>query len=244
MSNVIVGTQGDPAAASVALGYNTQNALNALSGISVPEYSFQEPKTGITATIFPGENTWHSLYDHDYRELANHIFSIGSMKADQATKNYLTSRVKEVTIQSYEQASMGWFYKILIVGVLVLIVMLYLDSQNANMQVTVDGQTAKTPSKLPILEVGIVVGLLAAAAYLHATIWARGAGEAYWQDFSSDLNGKIMTGRLPGDILKEYGANAERERDRLAMARIQQSGVSGSAASGALVGGLLAGMFR
>jgi len=107
MSNVIVGTQGDPAAASVVLGYNTQNALNALSGISVPEYSFQEPKTGITATIFPGENTWHSLYDHDYRELANHIFSIGSMKADQATKNSLTSRVKEVTIQSYEQASMG-----------------------------------------------------------------------------------------------------------------------------------------
>ncbi len=231
MSNVLINAPNDPTVASVALGYNTQAAANALSAISIPEYTFPEPKTGLVATVFPGENTWHSLYDHDYREIANHLFSIGSMNVDQNTKTALANKVKEVTIQSYEMSAMGMFYKIVIVSIIVLLILIFVQNSNPG-------------KKMPLFEVGIVGAILAVGALLYAKLFAKGAGESYWQQFSSDLNGKITTGRLPGDILKEYGADVERERDRAAMARVQRAGLTVAPATGALIGGLLGGMFR
>jgi hypothetical protein len=204
----------------------TQTIISVVPASIEDSYCFTEPKTGILASVFPSENTWHSLYDHDYREIANHVFSIGTAQLPDSEKQRLLGRVRDVTIDSYVQGAMGWFYKILIVGVLVLIVMVYID---------------KTTGVVPVI---FITGALAAAVYVYATVYAKGRGEAYWQEFSVDLNSRTRTGRLPGEILKDYGADVERERDRAAMSRVSNAGPSGSAAAGALVGGLLSGLFR
>jgi hypothetical protein len=216
--------------ADVSLGYNTARTVSAFQPDALAPYEFPEPKTGLFATVFPGESTWHSLYDHDYREIANHIFSIGTMEANEQQKQYLMSRVKNVTIDSYEQGAMGNFYKTLIVGSILLIILVYFESSH-------------------VVVVGLITAGLAAYFYIYATVFAKGYGETYWQTFYGDLNSKLQLGKLPGKILEEYGANVERERDRLAMARVQRAsnnsaGSAGSAAFGAFAGGLLGGMFR
>lgn len=226
MSTNILLSNSNQNTADVSLGYNTARTMSAFQPGALAPYEFPEPKTGLAATIFPGESTWHSLYDHDYRELANHIFSIGTMEAPEQQKQYLMSRVKNVTIDSYEQGAMGNFYKTLIVGSIVLIILIYFESTY-------------------VLTVGFITAVIAGYFYLNATIWARGTGETYWQTFYSDLNSKLQLGKLPGKILEEYGANVERERDRLAMTRVQRSNNSaGSAAMGAFAGSLLGGMFK
>jgi hypothetical protein len=37
----------------------------------------KKPKTGIIATIFPSESTWHSLYNHPFSEITSNIMATG-----------------------------------------------------------------------------------------------------------------------------------------------------------------------
>jgi hypothetical protein len=203
MANVLLPASGDPAVMATALGHDATKVMNSTNNFSIQEYRFQEPKSGFIANVFPGENTWHSLYNHDYHEITNHLVSINNMKVDENTKNNLKQRIKETVINSYQHSAMSKFYQILLIGTLVLIVMVYLKSS--------------TGSEMPIKSTAFIIALLAAATYAYATIWAKGTGEAYWEEFSNDLQAKIQTGKTLPMILKEYQERAENEKTRNAM---------------------------
>ena len=224
MANVLINST-DQATSSVALGQNIGKALSASSLIGAPDYKFDEPKTGLFADLFPSESTWHPLYDHDYREIANHLFSIDTLNVPKEQKDYYIRRVREVTIESYERGAYGSLYKFLVFATIVLIIMLYFKSEYTMYAV-------------------FITGVISLGLYLYASVWARGAGETYWTTFSADLSSKINTGMMPNAILTAYGADFNREKDRLALSRVSSPSYSGPSMAGALVGGLLGSFFN
>ncbi len=202
----------------LAVGYNADAALGSYNLNAMPPYTFPEVKTGLIATVFPSDSTWHPLYDHDYKELANHLFSIDTLQIPPEQKQALVNNVKSVTVESYRHGAMATMYKILIVGTLLVLFLLYVNSPY-------------------VIHAGACTAFLAFCAWVSAEYYAKGTGEAYWQTFSSDLNSRIRTGKLPGKILEEYGADLERERDRAALQRVNaRPNQGGSTMLGALVG--------
>ena len=220
----------DNTVAQVSTGYKSSQAMSSFNAGTMGTYSFPEPKTGLLATIAPSESTWHPLYSHDYREIANHIFSINglpesSYSADQ--KQALNNQVKGVVIQSYKQAAMSRCYQIVIIGVLIMLYLLYINT-------TVKYVLAATV-------------VLAALAWVNAEYYAYGTGEAYWNEFSIDLNSKLQSGMLQGKILEEYANDVNKQLDRAALAsQSRGSGYrnTGSSFSGAVVGSLLTNALR
>ncbi len=193
------------------------------------DYTWVEPKSGIISTVFPSESTWHPLYDHDYREIANDLFSISASKSlSDSQKQLLSQRVKDITIESYPRAAMGWFYKILIVCIIVLIIILYFGGSLSDYKGTLIG-------------LGVGIGIILAVIYIYAEYWARGSGEAYWQEFNSDLTGKLRSGIMPNVILESYGARVDRERDRVALASVRRAS-SGNIGSSSALGGFMGSM--
>jgi hypothetical protein len=102
--------------ATVALAPQNDATTQAISGVNTSvtmsfapvtgEYVFPEVKTGLVADLFPSDDTWHPLYNHDYKEIAGHLFSIEGMKVPVEQKHALVDKVRQVTIESYHHGAM------------------------------------------------------------------------------------------------------------------------------------------
>lgn len=177
------------------------NSLNSLGGLT--PYTWTEPKTGIIATLLPGDGTWHPLYDHDYVEIANHMVDVlGSPNFDQPTKTQLLGRIKDVTIESYEVKTMGYFYQLLIAGIVIGIVLLIL------------GFSVFEYPKIILVWLAFL-----GCIFGYSKLKSRPDGEAYWTTFISDFTSKANSGMTPAKILESYGSDLNREKDRASMAR-------------------------
>lgn len=217
------------AASSGVSAAGVASSLASMNGLS--PYVWTEPKTGLLASVVPSDATWHPLFDHDYVEIANHMVDVlGSPNFDQQTKSTLLGRIKDVTIQSYEVRAMGYFYQLLIAGIVLGILALLLFGFN-------------------VMEYPKVIGVwmvILGGIYLYSTYWAKGAGESYWTTFISDFTSKRNAGLTPAKILESYGSDLNREKDRDAMARANANHNQAGGMSpfvGAMAGSLIGNLF-
>lgn len=202
------------------MGMNTGKALS--FEFNDTSYSLPEPQEGIVATLFPGDTTWHSLYDHDPKEIAGHLFSIEGLKtASSEQKHIMVGRVKDIVVESYHHGAMAHTYWCIILLAFMLFAKFYYGVESDLLNKVIIG-----------------TALLTGAMWLYATTSARGAGTAYWNTFMADLNSKLSTGTLPSKILQDYGADIERERDRAALARARPASTGSNSFLGAALGAL------
>ena len=123
---------------SLNLAYDSSQ-FNALSGRSAARvayseqytrsnpYNWKEPNDGFMATVFPSDATWHTLYNHSRSEIYNAI-----LRARQYNPALEPKIIKTVE-DSYYVATMGVFYKALIVSCIILIFFIALSiSSSAN----------------------------------------------------------------------------------------------------------------
>ena len=198
-------------------GINAAQTMKSFNVGTMGQYSFPEPKTGILATIAPSESTLHPLFKHNYHEIANHIFSINGLDSySQDQKQIMNNKVRDVVIQSYEQAAMAHVYQIVIIGTLLMIFLLYIN--------------------VTIKYVFGVTVVLAALSWVYAKYYARGTGESYWNEFSIDLNSKLQSGMLPNKILEEYKTDVNKQLDRAALSSQNRNPGSGYPTSGSFAG--------
>ena len=224
MSGVIVSTA-DTNVAQAAIGMNAAKTMSFMPGTS--EYQFPAVKTGVFATLFPSDNTWHPLYDHNYKEIAGHLFSIEGMNVPPQQKQMYVEQVKDITIESYHVGAMAKVYWALIFVALLLFIKFFFGSTS------------------PILHWMIAGALVIAGCYfIYAEIWAKGTGENYWSTFMSDMQAKLNSGSTPGSILKEYGADESREKDRIAMSNASRGSSGSSSFLGAALGSMAFNAFR
>lgn len=212
----------DSQVAQAATGVNASKAMS--FNFPPPSYILAEPQEGIIGTLFPSDNTWHSLYEHDYKEIASHLFSIqGAVGADEQ-KLMMVNRVKDIVIESYHHGAMAHLYWCVIIVAILCFIKFYYGVES---------------SMLTYLIIGTAV--VGGCYWIYAATAARGQGLAYWNTFMADLTSKLSSGTLPSKILVDYGADAEREKDRLAMAtatRSTQNSGGGSSFLGAALGAI------
>lgn len=202
-----------------AAGIDTRKAMS--FDVSGGDYSLPDPQTGIIATLFPGDSTWHSLYDNDYKEVAGHLFSIEGMKTSSEQKHIMVSKVKDIVIESYHHGAMARVYWSIIILAFMLFAKFYYKVESDLLDTAIIG-----------------VAVLAAGLWVYASTAAKGAGTSHWNTFMADLTSKLNTGKLPSMILQEYGADAERERDRAAIARARPASTGSNSFLGAALGAL------
>lgn len=217
---------------------NDANTAQAVSGVNSNKalsfefndssYTLPEPQEGIIATLFPGDTTWHSLYAHDPKEIAGHLFSIEGMKnTSSEQKHMLVGRVKDIVVESYHHCAMAHTYWGLILLAFLLFAKFYY----------------KVESDI-LTKIIIGTAVLTGALWIYAATSAKGAGVAYWNTFMADLSSRLSTGTLPSKILQDYGADIERERDRAALARAQPASTGANSFLGAALGALAGNMMR
>lgn len=225
MASPMIVTQ-DTGVAQAAIGMNTGKVLS--FGFNDTSYSLPDPNEGLIATLFPSDETWHPLYDHDYKEIAGHLFSIeGIPNATPEQKHMLVGKVQSIVVESYHHGAMAHVYWCIILLAICLFAQYYYK---------VDSFI------LSLMTYGFAIG--AAGYWLYATTWARGAGTNYWTTFMSDLTSRLNVGTLPSKILQDYGADAEREKDRAALARAAPASTGSGSFLGAALGALAGTMIR
>lgn len=194
-ANVLLGNSSQESA-DVALGYSAKNASNFASNMgTLAEYSFPEPKTGIIAKVFPSESTWHNLYDHNYAEITQQLIS-----ADKAGLSNAKKRIGEVVTESYYVTAMGNLYKFLVAIAVISIIILLSGGSLLNWP-----------------KFYIISAIIAASLYGYAEIFAKGRGEAYWQEYQADVQSKAAVGMMPAQMLEVYRQDANKEKDRAAL---------------------------
>jgi hypothetical protein len=206
-----------------AAGLKTTMVLDA--GVSVG-YFLPEPKTGFLATFFPSDANWHPLYEHTKAEITENLAVIESSKLGKDAKTIKKQRVKQTVIESYTVKHTARFYMACLL-VLVLVLMFWTFGMLGN----------------PIVMLGVAAG----CAYLvysgvYAFSIAQNTGEAYWQQYAADLNGRLTVGKTLANVMAEYDAEETRMSNTAAMQQAQST-PTGELMAG-LIGGFMAGSFR
>lgn len=265
MQNNLLIASNDKDIAQVSMGVRTAQALRERSYVNT--YEWIPEKEGLFATLFPSDATYHPLYAHDYKEIAQNLFGIETLKVSPEDKKNYVAKAKDIVIGSYARGSMAGFYIALIIIAVVIMIKYYYQATlvnaltGASTSSTVNGVTttgtvsaSDASEKLDTIFkwVFIILGSYAAYCVIDAKVWAEGRGVAYWQAFNTDFTQRLDNGELPEKIMTDYGNQLEKEKDRAAMTQFHsntgnvttgQNSFLG-AALGGLIGGLVSGQRR
>lgn len=209
-------------------GVNINQVMGSTFDPYMATYTFPPEKTGLVATLFPSDSTWHPLCNNDKLEIANHMFSIEGSNMDQASKNVAYAKVKDIVERAPEVKAMGVTYVLLIVCTILLLI-------------------AKLADSTLFMWVGFIAGGIALINYVYARFWARGAGVNQWTNFVSDFTSDRQSGMNKLGILKKYADEVRADKDRAASIEMRHSGYGGSsgtnAFAGAAIGSLVSRLF-
>lgn len=189
-------------------GIRTDVAFDAGSNIS-PGYLLPKPKTGLIATLFPSDNTWHPLFKHDYSEITENLVAIEAAELPDTQTRELQEQVAQTVKDSYVVRAKAGFYMSCILFVVILLIFAAYSTS-----------TGKWFHK-GLIAVGIGA-LLVAASAIYINYVAKGKGESYWAEYSADLAAKMRSGQMLHEILKQYDEQNQRDMDRNVMALAQR----------------------
>jgi hypothetical protein len=254
--NLFITTNSEKAA-QVAAGVNFDKALRERGNVAAP-FEFPVEKTGIFATLFPSDSTYHPLYEHDYKEIAQNLFGIETMKISEPEKHVLIAKAKDIVIGSYYRGAMASFYNTLIIMAIIICIKLYFSmgpdtpvpADGSHIIPIRDGKTQKIVTSINTLTIWSTIfkysmyalSLMAVYKLVYANVWAQGEGEVYWQAFNGDLTTRLNNGDLPEKIMNSYGNVAEKEKDRIALAQFHSSTGNVSTGTNSFLGGVLGGI--
>jgi hypothetical protein len=163
------------------------------------EYEWIEPKSGIFATVFPSDNTYHPLYNHDYLEITQHLANTEKIK-DTNKRADVKKKIKEVVVNSYYMGYMKGFYMSLIIVAVIIVLWLLFKSN--------------------YLLYAAGIGVVAAGySYMQAEVYGVGEGTNYWSTYMSDLTARLQNNSLE-KVERDYMEIRQKDADRIMMERI------------------------
>jgi ABC-type multidrug transport system fused ATPase/permease subunit len=160
-------------------------------------YEWKEPPLvdSFITRIFPSETLWHPLYRNDDYMITKNLLAVDRSELPQSEKDRIRDRIRN-TVQSVPAvSSMGSFYKGLIAIAIVLIVFFFVKFSNTVLYCIL----------------GAIV-LFMGWEYYSAKVLSAGRGEARWQQYQSDLNGKLASGLNMNVILDQYEKSEEKQK--------------------------------
>jgi hypothetical protein len=217
----------DPNVAQAAYGVNAAKSMSFNLNIA---YDLPEPKTGLIANLLPSDSNWHPLYDHGYKEIAGHLFSIQGLNKTENEKTAMNDKVKNIVIESYSKRANARMYWTIIILVLLWIIKFLFSINNTVFNVILIG-----------------ISIFAVGYNYYNISTAKGEGDNYWTTFASDFSGKVNSGITPSKILEGYGAQEQNEKDRAMLQRssnVSSTSLLSGSALGSFLGATAATIFK
>ena len=112
----------------VQTGVSTEQAFAGLGGSFSRGYLLPEPKTGLIATVFPSDATWHPLFNHSYSEITENLVAIDSTNLDPSQKEDLQEKVGETVRQSYYVRARAGLIWAVVIALVICVIVWYTDS--------------------------------------------------------------------------------------------------------------------
>jgi hypothetical protein len=175
------------------------------------------PKTGIIATLFPTDYTWHPLYNHSYSEITSNMNNARNSKNTPQLE-----LIENVVKQSYTvRARSGFIISSIITFILLIIVLTSKNKEDGNNTfILFPSLTFITGHDFYFWMTGIMTAITISIGINWMYI-AKKRGNMYWENYLLDSNQSGENGTQTFERQKKAEENAART------SAISQSNTSG-----------------